>query len=153
MPWITCKLGDDRGLARELAEGESLVMGRAPDCDIQLVETRSSRNHCKLVLHGGKLYVEDLGSTNGIKFNGKRYQGERIKLGLGESFLIGGDVFVFAKTNDQYLEASEDLMADVNKHSHGQVVEKSFADALSLELRRKKSQFRVLRWLLGKDKE
>lgn len=137
MPWLVCARGEDKGLQFEIGE-KTVVMGRAPDCDIQIVESRASRYHCKLFMNRDRLYVEDMNSTNGIKHGGKRLQGKRIRLKVGGSFGIGSDVFNFSKGQDQYLEASEDLISSMGKHGHGQVVDKTLADALSDQLKRKK---------------
>ena len=49
----------------------SLILGRALDCDIAVPSPQVSRNHARLELEGGKLIIEDLGSSNGTVVNGK----------------------------------------------------------------------------------
>ncbi len=150
MAWLVCSRGSDKGLQVELVK-ESYTMGRAPDCDLQIVDQRSSRYHCKLVMVHGKLIVEDLGSTNGIKYKGKRFKGKKLKLKDGESFAIGSDVFEFTKTHDAYLEATEDLVSGYGKKSQRSIVEQTYTEAINIEKERKQraKRFGLFSWLFG----
>jgi FHA domain len=56
---------------------ESLVLGRALECDIAIVSSHVARQHARLELQDGQLYVEDLGSSNGTVVNGKKVAGRR----------------------------------------------------------------------------
>ncbi len=47
-----------------------LLIGRHPECDIQLGSRKISRRHCCIAQIDGGLAVRDLGSTNGIRING-----------------------------------------------------------------------------------
>jgi serine phosphatase RsbU (regulator of sigma subunit) len=69
-------------------DGEITVLGRAPECQIQLDSNMVSRRHAQVVREGNVFYVEDLGSGNGTYLNGKRIAGrtplrsdDRLKLG------------------------------------------------------------------------
>lgn len=139
MPWLICTTGDDRGLAHE-TNADGFVLGRAADCDIQLVEPQASRYHCKVAQSGSKLIVEDMGSTNGIKHRGKRVRGKRVKLKEGDSFAIGNDVFLYSKTHDSYLEATQDVLKDLTKHSRSGVFEQTCSMVMNKEMDRKKTQ-------------
>ena len=132
MPWIVCTRGADKGLQMELTK-DAYVMGRAPDCDLQIVDQRASRYHCKLVPYRDKLFVEDMGSTNGIKYNGKRFKEKKLRLKEGESFAIGSDVFEFTKSHNAYIEAAEDLVSGIGKKSNKSMVEQTFSEAASVE--------------------
>jgi adenylate cyclase len=48
----------------------SLLVGRAPSCDISLPFPMVSSKHCQLEFKGGYWHVRDLGSTNGIRVDG-----------------------------------------------------------------------------------
>jgi pSer/pThr/pTyr-binding forkhead associated (FHA) protein len=141
MAWLICTRGADKGLQIELTK-EVYTMGRAPDCDMQIVDQRASRYHCKLVVYRDKLFVEDLGSTNGIKYDGKRVKGKKLKLKEGDSFAIGSDVFEFTKTHDAYLEATEDLVSGFGKKSNKSIVEQTFSEAATGEKERLEKQQR-----------
>jgi pSer/pThr/pTyr-binding forkhead associated (FHA) protein len=156
MPWLVCTRGADKGLTVELTK-DVYTMGRAPDCDIQIVDQRSSRYHCKLVLYRDRLFVEDQGSTNGIKFDGKRVKDKKLKLKEGESFSIGSDNFEFAKTHDAYIEATEDLVSGFGKKSSKSIVEQTYSEAASGEKERKERQssfgLGLFRWLFGRKQD
>jgi hypothetical protein len=78
-----------RGTARLRAEGRTVVVGpsgavigRSRDCDVVLDDPNVSRHHAEVRPSGGSWIVNDLGSTNGIKLNGRRVRGpESLKRG------------------------------------------------------------------------
>src|SRR5204862_322318 len=51
-----------------------LLLGRHPECDIQIDSRKISRRHCCIAQVEEYLIVRDLGSTNGIRINGIRVQ-------------------------------------------------------------------------------
>ncbi len=51
-----------------------LLLGRHPECDVQIESRKISRRHCCIALVNDHLVVRDLGSTNGIRINGVRVQ-------------------------------------------------------------------------------
>ena len=66
----------------------SMLVGRAPECDIRVSDTYASQQHARLFGRGGGWYVEDLGSTNGTFVNDQRLAapamvqpGDRIRVG------------------------------------------------------------------------
>ncbi len=70
---------------------ETTTIGRDSSNLIPLADPTASRNHAKVHYHEGSWVVEDLGSTNGIIFNGERV--EKISLSSGDSFQIGKTSF------------------------------------------------------------
>ena len=87
------------GRAMVLAEGKRLVIpsdgaviGRSRDCDVVLADPNVSRRHAELRPDGhGGWQVRDLGSTNGVKVNGRRIDGpsplesgDRLALGTAD---------------------------------------------------------------------
>ncbi len=58
-----------------------LLVGRRESCDIVLRFANVSAHHCELNLNGGYWYVQDLGSSNGVKVNGVRVQEKRLDPG------------------------------------------------------------------------
>jgi general secretion pathway protein A len=61
-----------RGTARVSAHPGSLRLGRTADNDIQLDSRFVSRHHAQLTVGPRNAVIEDLNSTNGIYFGGKR---------------------------------------------------------------------------------
>jgi len=52
---------------------ESFVIGRSPQCDLFITDLQASRRHTRFFRdQTGALLVEDLKSSNGTFFNGKR---------------------------------------------------------------------------------
>ena len=84
-----------RGSARLRYEGKTAVLGsgggvigRSRGCEIVLSDQNVSRRHAEIRPSGGSWIVKDLGSTNGVKVNGRRIRepqslkrGDRIELG------------------------------------------------------------------------
>jgi transcriptional regulator with GAF, ATPase, and Fis domain len=78
------------GWSRRVPLGaQPLVLGRAPECDVQLREPGVSRRHCRLVPSGdGRWLVEDLGSQAGTLLGGVPVEAPAV-LGPGDSIQIG----------------------------------------------------------------
>lgn len=72
---------------RELTLG-SLLIGRLPECDVNLEDSLVSRMHARISVHGSNVVVEDLHSTNGVYVNGRRV-GHSTVLREGDRILIG----------------------------------------------------------------
>ncbi len=51
-----------------------VFVGRHADCDVRIESKKISRRHCCIVQLEDKLVIRDLGSTNGIYFNGQRVE-------------------------------------------------------------------------------
>jgi Protein of unknown function (DUF3662)/FHA domain len=64
-----------QGAGSEAVSSRGAVMGRSRDCDVVLDDPNVSRRHAEVRPSGGGWIVNDLGSTNGIKINGRRVQG------------------------------------------------------------------------------
>src|SRR3954454_4661963 len=64
-----------------------LLLGRHPECDIQIDSRKISRRHCCIAQVSDYLVVRDLGSTNGIRVNGIRTLEGRLK--NGDELTIG----------------------------------------------------------------
>jgi pSer/pThr/pTyr-binding forkhead associated (FHA) protein len=73
-----------------LQDGQQIVIGRSSDLDMVLVEEMVSRRHAKIVVEGGQITIEDLGSTNGTFVNGEKVQ--RAALREGDRVLIGTSI-------------------------------------------------------------
>ena len=57
------------------ALGDAALLGRASDCEVQLVDTELSRHHAKLSRRGAGWVLEDLGSRNGTRVDGRVVDG------------------------------------------------------------------------------
>jgi GGDEF domain-containing protein len=79
---------------------EPLIIGRSPQCEIQVDQESVSRNHCRIRFEDGEFLVRDLGSTNGTYVNdnlveedGRLRHGDQLKVGRTIlKFIVGDDV-------------------------------------------------------------
>ena len=79
---------DANGKEQPVRPGENVV-GR--EADVSVVDGRVSRRHAKLTNQHGQITLEDLGSTNGTKVDGKTLTaGEKRVLKGGETLSFGG---------------------------------------------------------------
>jgi len=78
------------GDVREVAIADiPTVIGRDESADIRVDDKKVSRRHASFKVTNGKLWVEDLGSVNGVKLNGKRIE-KRSVVGPGDVVKVGG---------------------------------------------------------------
>ena len=68
------------------------VIGRREDCDLRIPLSDVSRKHCRMIVNGQTIKVEDLGSSNGTYINGERIQ--QAELSAGDTLQVGPVVFV-----------------------------------------------------------
>ena len=73
-----------------LKNDKQIIIGRSSELDMVLVEDMVSRKHAKITIGGGKITIEDLGSTNGTFVNGEKVKQARIK--EGDRILIGTSI-------------------------------------------------------------
>ncbi|MFO0750401.1 MAG: sigma 54-interacting transcriptional regulator [Myxococcota bacterium] len=64
-----------------------VVVGADPGCDLVLADERASARHAEVVRQGLGFRVKDLGSTNGILFQGALVR--ELELGVGGTFTLG----------------------------------------------------------------
>jgi predicted component of type VI protein secretion system len=90
-----------RGTARLRYEGKTTVLtrdggviGRSRECEVVLADENVSRRHAEVRPSGGSWTVRDLGSTNGVKVNGRRIQGPQ-SLKRGDTIELGTSRITF----------------------------------------------------------
>src|SRR5215210_8447124 len=75
------------GGRRNVLSGSRVVVGRSREADIVLQDPNVSRRHAELRREEGGWQVVDLGSTNGIKVNGRRVDHQPLR--PGDEITIG----------------------------------------------------------------
>ncbi len=85
MPTLFVLGGKNVGISYEVTDG--MVLGRHPDCTVQIVDRSVSRQHARLEAVGDSWVVVDLGSRNGVRVRGERV--ERAELHDRDEILLG----------------------------------------------------------------
>jgi diguanylate cyclase (GGDEF)-like protein len=86
VPCLVVVQGREAGRVFALARGP-LIVGRGAAAAIRLDDRGISRNHARVWSRAGRVEVEDLGSTNGVWWNGRRVS--RVRLGDGDRLQLG----------------------------------------------------------------
>lgn len=95
---LVCIYGPGLGHRFELKDGE-ITIGRDVVNDIQVDLDNVSRRHAKVSRREGKVYVSDLGSTNGTFVNDKEVR-QAAELRSGDLVKTGGSIFKFLYGGD-----------------------------------------------------
>jgi pSer/pThr/pTyr-binding forkhead associated (FHA) protein len=87
---ITCMTGPNKGKVYYIT-GKRAVIGRGDNSDIQIIDTKMSKEHAELSFADGGYTITDLGSQNGIVVGDARVKQKKIidgdKLVIGQSVL------------------------------------------------------------------
>lgn len=75
--------------------GDELTVGRAAGCSITLDDTYVSQIHSRVFTREGKIFVEDLGSTNGTYLNRAKVSGPMV-MQRGDRLQVGSTVMELA---------------------------------------------------------
>lgn len=73
-------------------KGETCLIGRQDECDLTIPASAVSREHCRLQIRDGSLYVSDSGSRNGTFVNEEQVEGEQ-EVQAGDRLAVGPFVF------------------------------------------------------------
>lgn len=101
---LICLTGEDKGNAYFLM-GKRIVMGRSENCDVTILDLKSSREHAEIILVGKNYILTDLGSQNGIVVNDLKIK--QHALSNGDKIIVGKTVYKFSKVVVK--EKSEDI--------------------------------------------
>ena len=93
---LLCMTGPNKGNVYYLT-GKRVVIGRGETADIQIVDTKISREHGELSFSENAYTITDLGAQNGIIVNDHKIKQK--KLNDGEKIVIGQTVFKYNVIN------------------------------------------------------
>ena len=93
-------------------EGELVVVGRSSEADLQVDDKYLSRKHAKLIFRDHGWWVEDLGSRNGTKLNGKLID-EPTRLEPGDEIRLCQSSIIFDA--DEPLVEPRESRADIRE--------------------------------------
>lgn len=86
----------------DIPEGEVLI-GRSAHCNLTIDDPLVSRNHARLIIGQDAAFVEDAGSRNGIRVNGRTIVG-RVPLHDGSRFRVGTQELVLRRIEEAALQ-------------------------------------------------
>ena len=101
---LLCMTGPNKGNVYYLT-GKRIIIGRGESADIQIVDTKISREHAELSFSENAYTITDLGAQNGIIVNDTKIKQK--KLNDGEKIVIGQAVF---KYNIIYVAQSMEML-------------------------------------------
>ena len=78
---------------------DGLTIGRVDGCDLRLEDPKASRHHARLIVEASVVEIEDLGSSNGTRLNGKEIQ--RRMLRSGDVIQIGTSLIIYREERDE----------------------------------------------------
>jgi len=85
---LEVRTGSSRG--RKVPVGKrGLMIGREAGCQIRSEHALLSRRHARVRVQGGRVYLLDLGSTNGTLHNGQPVGPEEVQLRPGDQIEVG----------------------------------------------------------------
>lgn len=98
-----------------IKEGESLILGRMPKCDLVLEDPSVSSQHARLRQKDNRLRVVDMGSTNGTRVNyamlngaGHLQDGDTVEFG-NVSFVVDGPGLLAPPEEENPMRSTMDL--------------------------------------------
>lgn len=74
-------------------DADPSTIGRSDSCDVVLEDPNVSRRHAEFRIQGGEWHVVDLGSTNGVKVNGRVASSARLR--EGDRITLGTSTVIF----------------------------------------------------------
>lgn len=84
-------VGPDAGRAFAFEDDVEVAIGRDPSGDVHLADKQCSRRHARLYLDRERIHIQDLGSTNGLRVNGRPQRTTVLcpgdEIGVGKSTL------------------------------------------------------------------
>ncbi len=133
VPVINFVAGPEKG--RVIALHDKCIVGRSRSCEVTITDPSCSRQHALFERRNGKLFVEDLKSTNGVRVNGAKIvaahelvDGDRVQ--LGDLTVVRYGFMPFAEASmqqDFYQRATRDGLTNAYNR-------KSFEEAFDREV-------------------
>jgi predicted component of type VI protein secretion system len=84
---VVTAVGPNQGRAIPLTTAKFMI-GRDPDCQLRPASQAVSKKHCAIEVRDGKVFVADIGSTNGTVVRGQIITGE-VEVESGDALKVG----------------------------------------------------------------
>jgi signal transduction histidine kinase len=112
--------GPGAGTQIPLRDGIQRI-GRDSQCEIQIDDTETSRNHAEIHCDAGNSILKDLGSSNGTFVNGERTQNQSLK--AGDFIQIGKRLMVYRPTQADAVSSDGDIdILPANEDDASQII-------------------------------
>jgi transcriptional regulator with PAS, ATPase and Fis domain len=89
----------ENGLGRKYTLSEECILGRHPECDIQIVDSQVSKQHARILAIENRYRIEDLQSLNGVYVNSVRIE-RPVDLVANDLITIGSRSYLFSPALD-----------------------------------------------------
>lgn len=129
MQWkLTIIRGENEGFSMTLHEKSlPILIGRVKNSGMRLQDKKVSAKHCKIFCEGGKLFISDLGSTNGTFINDKKldntvelHSHDEIEVGL-TTFTIEKEIQLDENANPEITQVFDADNDDIQELAEGEV--------------------------------
>jgi transcriptional regulator with GAF, ATPase, and Fis domain len=82
----------------DLPDRGRVVLGRGQECDVQIDHTSVSRRHTALQVDGDDFKIEDLGSSNGTRVDGRKLDpGATVSVASGSQIKLGATTLILPR--------------------------------------------------------
>jgi anti-anti-sigma factor len=115
--WLIVRMGSSKGRTVPVA-GNRFVIGRQSDCQLRLGSSMVSKLHAAIERRDGRVFLADLGSTNGTVLNGRVLRGKEAEIHDGDRIQVGPAVCTLATA--AHRRASEKVEEHVAEWLHGE---------------------------------
>lgn len=107
MARLICLSGINKGEETELPQSGEITMGRSETNAVCIIDRKASRHHCRIIFDeaDGRIILEDLNSTNGVKVNNIPVSGS-VVLRTGDHIKVGETVFIL--NSEDHEDQNED---------------------------------------------
>jgi pSer/pThr/pTyr-binding forkhead associated (FHA) protein len=116
---LSVQIEFDKTLEIETPKSD-VIVGRTQTSDLVIPHESISRNHCRIEAVKEKLFITDLGSSNGTYIDGKKLPPQKRTPFLSSSHLKIGKLeceLSFQGLNNEALARAESIKAQVNKNA------------------------------------
>jgi len=91
---------------------DGLVIGRDKSSDVRIRDPKASRAHARVIVEASVVEIEDLGSSNGTRLNGKVIR--RRILRPGDVIQIGKTLITYSEDPVEHADPVEDSVSDAS---------------------------------------
>jgi serine phosphatase RsbU (regulator of sigma subunit) len=111
--YLVVTMGADSGRFIALSD-KPVVIGRSPRATVQIDDPGISGTHCRLVMEGETVWLEDLGSTNGTFLDEKRVE-QRVRVPLDSVVQVGQTLLRYEQMDPDEVSRQAELAEELDR--------------------------------------